>query len=300
MNTLKNTSIACSLFLMMAPQASAQNALEVQTEAQPTAPNAQAIFFVDIPQAKQADVEKDWLKYVGKRSKGRSSDNNGQHIQLGAVNKNISAEPFDVNSKVVGTPGGVRLSAWLTRNNFPFIEKESVIGQDLAVKKYLRDFAVDQYRCAVKDELKAEQSMLKGMEKSLRALEKSGDRSGRTVSSNERSKERTGKAMETSKTDIEQKSARIEGQKDMLDATASDPNASKGANKTMDEMKSDRKDLQKLHESQGEDLDDLNADTRKAERQVATSLQDQVTMQAQIDAQRAQVNAVQAKLNAIK
>jgi len=200
----------------------------------------------------------------------------------------------------VGTPAGVRLSAWLTRNSLAFVDKESVTGQDLAVKKYLRDFAVEQYRCAVKDELKSEQSKLKDMEKSMRGLEKSGDRSGRAVSSNERSKERTGKAMATSKSDIDQKSANIEGQRDMVDATASDANANKGAYKTMKEMKGDKKNLEKLNESQGKDMDDLDAGTRQAERQVALSLQGQAAMQEKINAQRAHVGAVQAKLNAIR
>jgi hypothetical protein len=300
MKTLHHICTAYLLLLMMTAQVKAQDALKVEIESQPSSTDAQAIFFVDIPQATQAQVEKDWLRYVGRRSKGRSSVNAGQHMQVGAVNKNVSAEPFDVGSKVVGTPSGVRLSAWLTRNGLAFVNKESVTGQDLAVKKYLRDFAVAQYRSAVRDELKAEQSKLKDMERSMVGLEKSGDKSGRAVSSNERSKERTGKAMETSQTDIDQKSARIEGQKEMLDATASDPNANKGANKTMNEMKGERKDLEKLNESQGKSMDDLDVGTRQAERQVALSLQGQAAMQERINAQRAHVRAVQAKLNAIR
>jgi len=300
MKTLHHICTAYLLLLMMTAQVNAQDALKVEIESQPSSTDAQAIFFVDIPQATQAQVEKDWLRYVGRRSKGRSSVNAGQHMQVGAVNKNVSAEPFDVGSKVVGTPSGVRLSAWLTRNGLAFVNKESVTGQDLAVKKYLRDFAVAQYRSAVRDELKAEQSKLKDMERSMVGLEKSGDKSGRAVSSNERSKERTGKAMETSQTDIDQKSARIEGQKEMLDATASDPNANKGANKTMNEMKGERKDLEKLNESQGKSMDDLDVGTRQAERQVALSLQGQAAMQERINAQRAHVRAVQAKLNAIR
>ena len=300
---MKQTSkfrIALISLMMLAAQVNAQDALQVEIESQPSSTNDQAIFFVDIPQAKQTRVEKQWLRYVGKRSKGRSSDNAGQHMQLGAVNKNVSAEPFDVGSKVVGTPSGVRLSAWLTRNGLAFVNKESVTGQDLAVKKYLRDFAVEQYRCAVKDELKIEQSKLKDMEKSLRGLEKSGDRSSRTVRANDRSKRRTEKAMETSQKDIEQKSASIEGQKEMLELTTPDPNANKGASKTMKEMKSDKEDLQKLNESQGKDIDELRSDTEQAEREVALSLQAQAAMQEKIKIQRDQVRAVQAKLNMIK
>lgn len=292
--------IALLSFVMLAAQVNAQDALLVEIEPQPSVPNAQVIFFVDIPQTKQQDVEKDWLKYVGKRSKGRASANNGQHLQAGAVNSNIAAEPFDINSKVVGTPGGVRLSAWLTRNNLAFVEKESVTGQDLAVKKYLRDFAVEQFRCAVKEELKTETAKLKAMEKSLNSAIKEGERSGETINRNVRSEKRTADAMTKSDSDIAQKTERIEGQRDMVDATASDPNANKGANKTMDEMKDDKKDLQKLNESQGRDLDDLGKDTRAAERSRASAAERMADMQTKVAEQRTVVAAVKAKLAAIK
>ncbi|MCF8256379.1 MAG: hypothetical protein K9J06_02435 [Flavobacteriales bacterium] len=286
-------------FILSLGALTAQAQIDVASSTTESA-DAQTTFFVDIPQNTLKTTEKPWHRYVGKGSKGKSSVNNGTHLQLGAVNKNISPEPFDIHSTLTETIGSVRLTAWLTRDGKAFISKESVAGQEPAVEKYLHDFAIGQYRDAVKDELKCETGKLKGMEKSLAKIIKEGERSVRTVRRNDRSSERTNAAMTTSEQDIATKSERIEGQRDMVDATASDPNASKGAEKTMDGLKDDKKDLQKLNESQGRDLDDLNKDSRKAQRNIIASDDRMTEMQAQIAVQRTVVANVQAKLESIR
>lgn len=264
------------------------------------AEDAQTTFYVDIPQNTLRTTEKPWLKYVGRRSKGRSSVNNGTYLQLGAVNKNISSQPFDVHSTLKETIGNVRLTAWLTRSGKAFVSRESVEGQELAVRKYLHDFATERYREAVKTELKAETCKLKDMEKSLASIIKEGERSERDVRRNDRTAQRTTDAMASSGQDIAIKSEKIEGQRDMVDATSSDPNASKGAAKTMDGLKDEKKDLQKLNESQGREMDDLNRSNREAQRNMISADNRMTQMQAQIAVQRTLVADVKAKLAAIK
>lgn len=275
----------------------AQIAVETNTT---ESSDAQTTFFVDIPQTDIKSTERPWLRYVGRRSKGRSSVVNGTHLQLGAVNGNISPEPFDLHSTLTETIGGVRLTAWLTRGGKTFISKEPSSGQEAAVRKYLHDFATGQYRAAVETELKNETSKLAGMEKSLAAIIKEGEKSGRTVSRNERSSERTSDAMATSGQDIAIKSEKIDSQRDMVEATSSDPNASKGAAKTMDGLKDDKKSLQKDHESQGRDLDQLNKDSREAQRNAIASDNRMTSLQAQIATQRTVVAEVRTKLAAIR
>jgi hypothetical protein len=284
-------------FLLSSTAALAQLSVETSTTA---SADAQTTFYVDIPQSDLKSTERPWHRYIGRRSKGRSSDANGIHLQLGAVNSNISPEPFDVNSTLTETIGGMRLTAWLTRNGKPFVSKDASTGQQAAVRKYLHDFAIGQYREAVEAELKTETSKLKDMEKSLASIIKDGEKSGRTVSRNERSSKRTSAAMTTSRQDIAIKSENIDSQRDMVDVTASDPNASEGAEKTMDGLKDDKKDLQKLNESQGRDLDDLNKDSREAQRNVIASDKRMAAMQERIAAQRTLVANVKTKLAAIR
>ncbi len=296
--TIKHPFSLSALVLVTSFAATAQ--IEVETTTAPEKSGAPTVFSVNIPQTILKITEKAWLHYIGKGSKGKASLDNGQHLQLGAVNKNIYHEPFEVRSTLVEGVDGVRLRAWFTKNGVAWPSKKGERDQNFAEKKYLHDFAIDQYRCAVKEELEDEQDKLKKLEKTMDSIVKEGVKSGQTISQNERSGQRTSDAMTASEKDIVIQSAKIEGQRDMLDATATDPNASKGANKTMDEMKDDKKDLQKLNESQGQDLDDLNADTQAAQRNSMTLQQRQEATQVQIDAQRGVVRQVEAKLAAIK
>lgn len=286
------------LNLLMATASYAQ--LEVETMPKTEGKESQTVFYVDIPQTNLGDTEKAWHKYIGKHSTGKASSANGSHIQLGAVNKNIAFAPFDVHSTLVESVRGVRLSAWLTQNGEAFITPNAPQGRDLAVKKYVHDFATSQYRCAVEDELKQEKSKLKDMEKAMRGFVKDSEKASRTISRNERKSQRTKEAMTVSEKAIVKKAETIDGQRGMVESTATDPNANKGANKTMDEMKDDKKDLQKLNEGQGRDLDDLNADTRAEERKITSIQLNKAVTKEQIDAQRNLVRDIQAKLNSIK
>ena len=275
-----------------------QAQITVETTA-PQTKDASTSYFVDIPQADRNTTEKAWLKYVGKRSKGKASEVSGQYLQLGAVNKNISFEPFDVHSTMVEAIGGVRLTAWFTKNGAALASTDGANVLDFAAKKYLHDFAILHYRTVVTQELNTETSKLKTMEKSLAKIIKEGERSGQTINRNDRSGKRTTEAMTVSEQAIVNKAESIEDQRDMVNSTATDAQASKGANKTMDDLKDDKKDLQKLNESQGRELDDLNKDTRAAERDMSTSADRMTAMQAQIAVQRTVVADVKAKLAAI-
>jgi len=295
---MKNLISLTVLVLLFSVAATAQ--IDVETTAAVAQSGAPTVFSVNIPQVTLKNTEKAWLHYIGKGSKGKCSSDNGQFLQLGAVNKNIYHEPFEVRSTLVEAVNGVRLSAWFTKNGEHLVAKKGNGEEHFAEKKYLHDFAVMQYRSAVEDELDDEKDKLADLEKSMKAIIKEGVKSGKTITENTRSGQRTSDAMTTSENDIVKQTDKIEGQNDMIDATASDPNASRGANKTMDEMKDDKKDLQKLNESQGQDLDDLNADTQAAQRNVMTLQQRQEYTQTQIDAQRVVVRQVEAKLAAIK
>lgn len=287
-------------FLILTTALSANAQIVVGSDAAIESTGNQTIYHVDIPQVALKETQNAWDHYLNKGSKGKASTDSGHHLQLGAVNKNVSPEPFDVHSTLTEGVAGVRLSAWFTKNGMSLLSKESTESQDLALRKYLHDFALEQYRNAVKDELKTETAKLDRLEKSMRGIIKDGEKSGSTINRNERSEERTADAMNTSGEEIELKTESIEGQREMVEATEADPNANKGANKTMDELKDDKKALQKKNESQGRELDGLGKDTREAERNIQAANEQGVATQAQIDAQRSVVAAVQTKLDGIK
>ncbi len=257
-------------------------------------------FLVVIPQASYQDVEKNWLKYVAEGSKGRADEADGIYHQSGAFNGNLSAYPFNVHSKLMESSEGVRLTAWFTQNNAAFISHDSTSDSHLAVKKYLRDFAVQEYREAVKCELKGEQDKLDEMDKELAALIENEEKSVKKINENERSNVRSNEAIVTTDSDIQSSTHKIYDQKEMVKNTASDPKATRGAKRTLKNMEGNKRNLQKKNEKQGSNIDARNKENRHEKRSMVNSRKFQKTKTVEIEKQRQKVQEVQTKLDNIK
>lgn len=278
----------------------AQKTITVDVIPQPAGNNAQTVFSTDIPQANLKDVKKDWMKYISKDSKGNPKEENGEYIQYRAAYKNISPRPFDVYSKLTETSEGVRLTAWFTQNGRVFLSKESYSSDNMAVQKYLRDFAVEQYRNAVQSELKMEQDKLSTLEKEFASSVNDEEKSIKTMNENDRSTEKAYSDIATNNSDIQNSSYKINDQKEMVANTASDPNANKGAKKTLHELENEKKDLQKENDSKNKDIDSRDKENREEERKNMDAQQQQHFKMSALETQKLKVNEVQNKLANIK
>ena len=138
------------------------------------------------------------------------------------------------------------------------------------------------------------------MEKELTALIKEDEKSLKKISENQRSNERANDAIVTNNGDIQSSSDKISDQKEMVEMTASDPKAAKGAQKTLDDLEHEKKDLQKQNETEGRNMDSRNKETREEERNTTDSQQAQAVKTADIEKQKLIVHVVQTKLDNIK
>ncbi len=286
---------------MLSLTAFAQKQITVIETVQPMSKDAgQVSFATVIPQTNLKEAEKNWLKYLGNGSKGKATVVNGNSLQVGVVNKNVSANPFDVNSKLRETTEGVQLTVWFPENSKVFTSKEQSTGANQAMEKYVRDFGVQEYTRVVQRELKAEQDKLKKLESELARLIKDEEKSIKTVSENERTTERANDAIATNNRDIQNSTDKISGQKYNVERNAADANAQKGAKKTLGELEDDKKDLQKQNEKQGKQMDSRGKENRAEERSMVSSIEKQAAKTEAIEKQKAVVAEVQAKLNNIK
>ncbi len=260
----------------------------------------QSAFRVSIPQATLNDVKKDWLKYMSNNSKGKANEENGEFIQYRAVNKNISPKPFDIYSKLLETTQGVEIAVRLTQNNKSFVSKNINDGTDLAVKKYLHDFAVIQYRNAVQLELDREIEKQKQLEKKLSALIDEEEKSAQKIINNQRSTGLAVEAISVKDSDIQSATDKIHDQKQMVTYTASDPNAHKGAKKTLKELESEKKDLQKASTSEGKQIDSRDIENREEERKIKDLQQQQELVMKSLENQKKLIFEVRNKLANIK
>jgi hypothetical protein len=287
-------NILITIFTALALTSTAQTAINVTASADSTV-DSKKYYSVDIPQVKLKDVANDWQQYTSKGNKGKSSYTNGTYMQTAAVNTNISPYPFTLYSMLTETTAGVRVTLWL-----PDTRASINNNQDLAVKKYLHDFAVTAYRKVVETELKTEQNKLNDLERDMSRIITGDEKSNKTINTNERSNQRSEDAIVTNNSDIKASDKKISDQKDMVDYTAPDANATKGAQKTLDQMEKDKADLQKQNEAQNKHIDSRDKESRAADRNMETGQQNMQLKTATIEKQKEVVRAVQAKLNGIR
>jgi len=295
---MKNLLIA--LMILITTSTYAQVPLVVDMVPQTTDNTTQISYVVLIPQAKLKEVENNWNTYLSHDSRGWSSDDNGVHKQKNVLVKNISPDRFELYSRMNETAKGVHLSVWFTQNGRALVSKTPDSALDLAAKKYVYDFAIGQYREAVQLELQMEQEKQKKMESDLTDLLKANEKSIETVKENEREEKRTSAAIDVTNKDIDDASLDIHDQKQMVKITASDPNAMKGAEKTLGNMEDDKEDLQKDKRKKGEHMDELQKENREAARSMSTTDKNIVLKTAAIEEQKQVVRDVLAKLNNIK
>lgn len=293
-------NILFTSLMLFSVSAIAQQTVVVDMIPQTTDNITQISYVVLIPQAQLKEVGNNWNRHLSKDSRGRSSDNNGVHVQENVLVKNISPDRFEMYSKMSETLEGVHLNVWLTQNGRALVSKTPDSALDLAAKKYVYDFAISQYREAVQLELKKEEEKLKKMEEGLAGLIKTKEQSIQTVRQNEREGERITTAMDVTEKDIDNAALDIHDQKQMVKATAADPNAMKGAEKTLGNLQDDKQSLQKDNRKKSESLDDLEKANRKEARVMDTNEQNVALKTAAIETQKQVVQDVQTKLNNIK
>lgn len=254
-----------------------------------------------IPQATTKDVEKDWQKYIKTGSKGKVETVNNETILLGAVSKNISSTTFDIYSTIVEAKEGVRITAWFVGPDSVYISNTSNTDRNLAVQKYLHDFAVSEYKEAVGKELKVEQDKLKALESDLKSFVKDEEKSNQKIKENERSIDRQKNAIKMSEQDQKNKAEQIGNQKKVVEQQkAISEDAAKSAAKTQKGFESELKKLEKDHEKLSKEIDKWEAEIREEGRNIEKNKQNQRLKNDSIEKQKLVIKAVEEKLAGIK
>lgn len=294
--TLKYLAVVAPFFLQ------AQVAITIEESDKPFSKGSASAYTVEIPENKIKDVERDWVKYLNTNSaKGFKPETvNGEIIMRGAQHKNLSPTPFVVYSKLLETSTGVRLTAWLSENDSVFISGALGDDKDIAANKYVRDFAVLQYREVVKRELGREEDKLKKMEGELKSLISDEDKSKKKINANDREIERHRSQIAINKGDEARKVEQINTQKSVVDNTRQAyGDTNKEAKKALADLEKERKKIEGGSEKLNKDIDKLQQDIRAEERNITQSQQSQQEKTAEIEKQKTVINQVEAKLKGI-
>ena len=126
-------------------------------------------YMVNIPEAKLKDVVAAYKKQLEENTKASVKTIADELIIYGAVNKNFSPNPFIIYSKTLETTAGIELTVFVTEDSSTFIGEESNPDKVAALKKILYDFATNQYKIVVTNQLVIENSKLAALKKTIAA-----------------------------------------------------------------------------------------------------------------------------------
>jgi hypothetical protein len=115
------------------------------------------VYTVTIPLVELKKTDRLWREHLEETAFGWGAEKNGVYRQTGILEKSVSTRRFSVNSETVMTESGVRLTIWFEQKKRPFVAEKSGDRLDVALKRYIHDFAINRYRNGIQSRLKDEQ-----------------------------------------------------------------------------------------------------------------------------------------------
>lgn len=255
---------------------------------------------VMVPEAMLREVKSDFSHYIRKDSKSRAEEKDGEIILIGAKNRDISPDLFNIYAKLQDTEAGIKITAFFTPDDSAFISTAENASQSGAIKKYLREFALVQYKDIVKKELGDEKKKQEQLEGQLGDLIHSKQKSERNINESKRSIENNNRDIESTNKQIVLKDEEIVKQKGMVSTLkGSGGEEEKLAEKNLKNLEGEKRKMDKDKESMARENDKMNSRIENEQRNIETNLKLQLEKNTEIEKQKNKVKAVQEKFDGI-
>lgn len=195
MNTMQPSLCIIFVIMMSLSVAEAQKPITIAEDSVKFGNRYFPGFWLTIPEAKPENVKTSWIKAIQKGTKSKVSINKNEMTLFGAIISDIYDGGINIMSKVVDGDSLTELFVCAETTRDVFIGRTSEEYDNL--NTYLKKFAKGQYVIVAKDQLSAEESMLKSLEKELKSARKD--------------KEKSEKSIQSSKVNITQQNDKIRG-----------------------------------------------------------------------------------------
>jgi predicted nucleic acid-binding Zn-ribbon protein len=248
--------------------------------------------WVTIPEADMGTVSKDWKKLIEKGSKSKALVNNNEITIFGAMIKDISGATINVFSSVIGQDSVVRLfaAAELTRDVFAV----SGTTEYESLKSVLKQFSKDQYISVAKDQLSAQEKILKEMEKDISSLRKDQEKLEKGLeSANITISEETYK-IATAENQLKETSTSLDAKNNELSNVS--PDAKKALESEIKSLEKQQKSLEKDIASSGSKISKSKTVIEENNNALPVNLSQQDELGIKINEQRMVVSNYTQKL----
>jgi predicted nucleic acid-binding Zn-ribbon protein len=253
--------------------------------------------WVGIPETSAEVIQKNWTKAIQKGSKSKPITN-GQFVSIfGALISDIYEGPINIESIVKSQDTMVMLFTGIELTRGEFAAPGSTKYDKL--KKYLKDFAKNEYVQVVEKQLSGEEKKLKKIEKSLSSSRKANERFEKKIQSAQSSIARENDNIVAYSKQLEVKSMAIDNASTRLSYT-NDPEAQKASKAEMKSAQKEKKSLLKKIASAENKISRLNNTISDASSSISANRNSQQDIGIEINGQKMIVNECSKKLDVIK
>ncbi len=291
--------ILCLVLLITAPGLNGQKPIKVLEDSVQFGNYLYPGLSITIPEAEYDKVLKNWIKAQESGTKSKVQTENGEMTIFGAIIKEISPTPVNIYSRLMNEDTLTRLLVAIELKKDLYIEAASGDIQLTSAKNYLKEFAKDQYIDFIKEELSAEEKILRDLNKELGSLESSKARSKKTAKNKRSTINDEQEKLLVKHNELSLLSNEIINKNNEL--MAMPVGAGRDAMATqVQELEKRRKKLQR-EISKGENkIGKARSAIDQADRSIPRNENEQDVMKSKIDAQQAVVQRFIDKLNTVK
>ncbi|MCU0457612.1 MAG: hypothetical protein MUE37_00785 [Bacteroidales bacterium] len=291
--------LLCIVSLLAAPGLKGQKPIKVLEDSVQFGNYLYPGFNVTIPEADYDRALKNWVKVQETGTKSKVQTENGEMTIFGAIIKEVSPAPVNIYSRLMNEDTLSRLLVAIELKKDQYVEPASGDIQLTSAKNFLKEFAKEQYIDFIKDELAAEEKILRDLNRELSSLESSKAKSQRTAKNKRNDINDEHEKLLVKNNELSLLSNEIINKNNEMMAMPV------GAGR--DAMSAQIKDLEKRRKklqkeiSKGENrISKAKSAINQADRAIPRNEDEQAVMKSKIEAQHAVVQKFIDKLNTVK
>jgi len=297
---MKNSTLIILLAILMSNTVlNAQKPIKVLEDSIPIGNYLYPGFNVTIPEANFDNTLKNWVKLQETGTKSKVQTENGEMTIFGAIIKQVSPAPVNIYSRLLNEDTLSRLLVTIELKKDLYIEPASGDIQLTAARDYLKDFAKSQYMDVIKEQLAAEEKILRDMNKELGGLESSKSRTQKTARNKRNVVNDEQDKLLVKHNELSMLSNEIIYKNNEM--MAMPVGAGRDAmSAQIKELEKRRKKLQREISKGESKINNARSDINQADNSIPRNEQEQGNVRSRIDAQQLVVQSYIDKLNTVK
>ena len=279
----------------------AQDTLKVEEVKKGFSKGYQNGFSAKIPNAKLKEVVSDWKKYIHQKNKVSIKEIDGEYFLAKTIIPELSTDSLMIYSLFIPNPTNVEIISFVSSDDINFYSFSSNSTLSLSISEFIRNFAANEYRNVVTDEVSDEQKKLKKLEEDLQGLENENVRFEKKIKSNERANDRTKDEIKSNLQLQDLKSESILQQQKILATYLTQSEQKSNEEKKLKSLQKEKKKLESTNESLHKDIDDNESGNKELQKKIDKNNSDIIpAKEEEIKKQKEVISNLEQKLRGIR